>query len=185
MAWLDVLALAGITLVAVVLILEAGHFTARTIHARNAVKRQLELAREVQEALTRTSAIVARGPEAPVAEVVVEEMPQPDMAPVGLEVPVAELPGEGARTRRRRRRAAPESAEAVPRPYYFPLTEPQRRLLQELALGRRPASAGDRLGTEVMLEWLATLGFVRRGEGEVEYTITSLGRAVLGGGRQG
>jgi hypothetical protein len=33
-----------------------------------------------------------------------------------------------------------------------------------------------------MLEWLATLGFVRRGEGDIDYTITPLGRQAVGGG---
>ena len=176
---LDAAALAGIALVAVVLILEAGHFTARTIHARNAAKRQMDLARQVQEALASTSAIVAREPEAAAAEIVVEATPRAGVGAVDLEEPVAAQSAEEP-SAPRRRRAAATAARAAPSSY-FPLTEPQRRLLQELALGRTPPLGGDRLGTDLMLEWLATLGFVQHGEGEGDYAITAMGRQVLGG----
>ncbi len=176
---LDVLALAGATLVAVALILEAGYFTARVIHTRNATKRQLELARQVQIALTETSALVLRESAPQVPEVAREEAEYVDVEAVDLEAPVAALPEDAARIRRRQRQAPSEAAGRGPPPYWFPLTEPQRRLLQELALGRRPTSTGDRLRTEVMLEWLATLGFVQRGEGDADYTVTPLGRRFL------
>ena len=180
---LDALALAGITLVAVVLILEGGHFTARSIHARNAVKRQMGLAREVQEALARTSAVLPREPEAQAAEIVVEKSSPPATEAADQEEAVA-TPGGTPPPRRRRRQPAPATAGAAPLPSYFPLTEPQRRLLQGLAVGQAPPPVGDRLGTDVMLEWLATLGFVQRGAGEADYVITPLGRRVLGGAPQ-